>query len=89
MEEEINCLLNTTSLTDIILVYDNLEKKINEFEKKIINLNNQIKTVNKDPTNISKLNSLLEKTTDTKIKDLSIEELIKIYENISKLCLHN
>ena len=91
MEEEIDELLNTTSLTDIILKYDNLEQKIINLEKKIMNIINiDTKQLNKqNDKNILKLKILLDKSSDSKIKESSIEELIKLHDDISKLCLHN
>lgn len=91
MEEEIDDLLNTTSLTDIILKYDKLEQKIINLEKKIMNIVNIDTTqINKqNDKSISKLRILLDKTSDSEIKESSIEELIKLYDDISKLCLHN
>jgi thiamine pyrophosphate-dependent acetolactate synthase large subunit-like protein len=108
MEQEIEQLLNTSSLTEIMLTYDFIEKKINDYEKKIINLaenkeqskeqsNEQSKEQSKEQSNeqskeqyseenIKKLQSLLDKTTDSNIKEMTMEELIKIYKQISKFC---
>ena len=90
MEEEIDFLLTTTSLTDIILIYDELEDRLDKLEKKIININNVNvngdgdKNVNGDKDKLSKLKLLLDNTTDVKIKKSTIEELLTMYKNIKK-----
>lgn len=94
MEEEINRLLNTTSLTEIILTYDDLEKKINDLEKNIININQEIidKEYNDkeyNDKNIEKLKILLDKSSDNYIKESTIENLLITYKKISKLGYHN
>jgi hypothetical protein len=97
MEEEINDLLNTTSLTDIILKYDIIEDKIHTLEKtmidicndnKVNNITNKVNNItNKDK--LSKLKKIIDKTTDSKIKESTIEDLIEQYKLISNLCGHN
>jgi len=89
MEEEINRLLNTTSLTEIILTYDDLEKKINDLEKNIININQEIINKEYNDKNIEKLKILLDKSSDNYIKDSTIENLLITYKKISKLYCHN
>lgn len=102
MEEEIDVLLNTTSLTDIILKYDIIEDKIHRLEKTIIDIcndNNKINgetlkvndKVNRDikKNKLSELKKILDKTTDSKIKELTIENLIGQYKLISNLCRYD
>lgn len=90
MEEEINKLLNTTSLTDIILKYDVIEEKIHKLEKTVIDICNDNKVngvTNKDK--LSELKKIIDKTTDKKIKESTIEDLIGKYKLISSLCYNN
>ena len=93
MEEEINKLLNTTSLTDIILKYDVIEEKIHKLEKTVINICNTYqdteidRKINKDK--LPELKKIIDKTTDTKIKESTIEDLIGKYKLISSLCYNN
>ena len=90
MEEEINKLLNTTSLTDIILKYDVIEEKIHKLEKTVIDICNDNKVngvTNKDK--LPELKKIIDKTTDTKIKESTIEDLIGKYKLISSLCYNN
>ena len=102
MEEEIINLLNTTSLTDIILKYDAIEDKIHRLEKTIIDICNDNNKINEgkmkvnDKANrdikknrLSELKKILDKTTDSKIKELTIEDLIDKYKLISNLCGNN
>jgi len=93
MEEEINELLNTTSLTDIILKYDVIDQKIHKLEKSIIDICNvvnektkKVNQKNKDMNKLSDLKKVLDTITDEKIKELSIEELIEKYKLILNLC---
>ena len=100
MEEEINKLLNTTSLTDIILKYDVIEEKIHRLEKMVIDIcnDNKVNGVNgeknkvngeKNKDKLSELKKIIDKTTDTKIKESTIEDLIGKYKLISSLCCNN
>jgi hypothetical protein len=96
MEEEVTSLLNTTSLTEIILTYDDLEKRIINLEKDIININQHMNEINdkndkndNNDNNIQKLKILLDKASDNYIKDSTIENLLIMYKKISKLCCHN
>jgi hypothetical protein len=103
MEEEINKLLHDPSITNIILQYDVIEEKLNDLEHEIINLtipsqtNSEKTQTNSEKTqtnsekenNLNKLKVIIEKITDSYIKDALIEDLIKMYKKISKLCSHD
>lgn len=102
MEEEIDDLLNTTSLTDIILKFDVVEQKIQKLEKTIIDICNDNNKVNEETSKVnekvnrdikknklSELKKIIDKTTDSKIKELTIENLIEKYKLISSLCGYN
>jgi len=107
MEEEILFLLNSTSLTDIILKYDVIEEKIHRLEKTVIDIcndnkvngeKNKVNGVNgeknkvngeKNKDKLSELKKIIDKTTDTKIKESTIEDLIEKYKLISSLCCNN
>ena len=95
MEEEILSLINTTSLTDIILKYDIIEEKIHKLEKTVIDIcntyqNKEIIQVNNASKNkLQELKKILDKITDTKIKESTIEDLIGKYKLISSLCYNN
>jgi hypothetical protein len=89
MEYQIKKLLNETNLTEIILNYNLLEKKMNELEKKIIRLDQnkeiQSKDIKLNDSTIKKLQELIDATTNDKIKNLLIEDLIEIHEEITNL----
>ena len=91
MEEEIKQLLNTTSITDIISSYESVEERVNTVEQNILQLINPInskdiiKNNNIDDESIENLSILLDKISDTYIKESTIENLIKIYKKIDKL----
>jgi hypothetical protein len=95
MEEEILSLINTTSLTDIILIYDAIEEKIHKLEKIVIdicNINQEkeiIQVNNASKNKLSELKKVIDKTTDEKIKESTIEDLIGKYKLISSLYYNN
>ena len=96
MEEEINKLLHDPSITNIILQYDVIEEKLNDLEHEIINLtipsqtnSEKTQTNSEKENNLNKLKVIIEKITDSYIKDALIEDLIKMYKKISKLCSHD
>ena len=91
MEEELLSLINSTSLTDIILKYDMIEEKIHKLEKTVIDICNLYQDkVNKTNKNkLPELKKIIDKTTDVRIKESTIEDLIKQYKFISSLCYDN
>lgn len=89
MEEEINYLLNESSITNIILKYDQIKEKINKLEHDIINLTTNINKDKIDQDKLEKLKLTLDRITDSYIKDATIEDLISMYKKVSKLCINN
>ena len=87
MEDEILELLNSTSLTDIILHHKEIEVKIEKLEHEIINLgvNDNINITENNKINLKQLHTILEGITEKSIRNSSIEELIKTYKKIQKL----